>query len=295
MSKQPIGIVVDSGNGLPEEIINKHQMEVVWQTSDWPEVDNLPGENIFQKMREAEKKGIKTFTKTSQPSPKAFLDAYKKQLEKFEKIICVTVTSKLSGTHNSAVQAKRFLGEDGEKVFVIDSLSASGAMGLMVFKILNLTEKGMAAEKIAEEVEKFVPKIRFYFFLEDPKWLAASGRISDNAANWIRRFSSIGVRPLMGFKEGKLKPIGVKTGVKDVPTALFKELEGKSKSFRAENAKIMVSINHCDNMDRVNQLKEMVEKNLNNAEIVFINLVDNIIGSIVGPDSIVLCWAPAEG
>jgi len=73
-----IGLVVDEGADLPKEIIEKNQIATVPIKMDWPDVENLPGENTFQKMREAEKRGIKSFGKTSQPSPKDFLDSFKK-------------------------------------------------------------------------------------------------------------------------------------------------------------------------------------------------------------------------
>jgi len=117
-----IGLVVDEGADLPQEIIEKYQMAVVPIKMDWPNLENLPGENTFQKMREAEKRGIKGFGKTSQPSPKDFLDVFKKQLEKFEKILCITITSKLSGTYNSANQAKNILPPDDQKRIFINNV-----------------------------------------------------------------------------------------------------------------------------------------------------------------------------
>ena len=120
---QKIGLVNDSAADLTQEIVEKHQIAVVPVKMDWPDIENLPGENTFQRMREAQKRGIKGFGKTSQPSPKDFLDAFQRQLERFEKIICITVTSKLSGTYNSACQARGLLGPEKEaRVFVVDSL-----------------------------------------------------------------------------------------------------------------------------------------------------------------------------
>jgi len=60
-----IGLVVDEGADLPREIIEKYQIAVVPVKMEWPDIENLPGENTFQKMREAEKRGIKSFGKTS--------------------------------------------------------------------------------------------------------------------------------------------------------------------------------------------------------------------------------------
>jgi len=98
-----IGIVIDEISDLPQVIAQENQIEVVMAKYEWPELDAQEGENTFQKMRELERKGIESFGKTSQPSPKDFLDAYKKQLESFDEIVCINVSSKLSGTHNSAI------------------------------------------------------------------------------------------------------------------------------------------------------------------------------------------------
>jgi len=289
-----IGLVVDEGADLPQEIIEKHQMAVVPVKMDWPDLENLPGENTFQKMREAEKRGIKSFGKTSQPSPKDFLDPFKKQLEKFDKILCITLTSKLSGTYNSANQAKNILGpESGERIFIVDSLNASCGEALSTLKAIDLTEQGKDTEEIVKELEKFVPQVRLYAMLEEIKWLEASGRISPTLAKWAKRMQKIGVRPIIGIKKGVLKAVGIKAGVKDIPTALFHQFEAKTKKLRNQGKKIRVAITHGDNLEGAQKLKEMIEKELKGVEVAFINLIDNVLGVLVGPDAFVLAWAEA--
>ena len=286
-----IGLVIDEGADLPQDLIEKYQMVTVPIKMDWPEIENLPGENTFQKMRGAEKRGIKSFGKTSQPSPKDFLDAFKKQLERFEKILCITLTSKLSGTYNSAIQAKGILSEgDQKRIFIVDSLNASCGEGLSVLRAVDLIEQGKDTEEIVKELEKFIPQVRLYGMLEEVKWLEASGRISHTLANWVRRMQKIGVRPILGVKKGLVKAIGIKAGAKDIPTALFQELAAKTRKLRLKNKKIRVVITHGDNLERAQRLKEMVEGELENAEVAFISLIDNVLGVLVGPDSLILAW-----
>lgn len=288
------GLVVDEGADLPQEIIEKHQMAVVPVKMDWPDLENLPGENTFQKMRKAEKRGIKSLGKTSQPSPKDFLDAFKKQLEKFDKILCITLTSKLSGTYNSANQAKNILGpESGERIFIVDSLNASCGEGLSDLKAIDLIEQGKDIEEIVKELEKFIPQVRLYGIFEDPKWLEASGRISSALANWFRRMQKIGVRPILGIKKGVMKAIGIKAGAKDIPTALFYQFEAKTKKLRNQGKKIRVAITHGDDLEGAQRLKEMIEKELEGVEVAFINLIDNVLGVLVGPDALILAWSEA--
>lgn len=295
-NKESIGLVVDEGADLPKDIVEKYEIEVVPLKADWPEVQDLPGENTFQKMREAEKRGIKSFGKTSQPSPKDFLTAFKKQLEKFEKIICLTITSKHSGTYNSALQGKNFLETESQKrVFVVDSLNASCALGLLVLKAAELIKEGkVALEEILKKLETLALGIRSYIIFKDPKWAEASGRISHLVANWIRKMEKIGVRPLLGLKNGKVVPLGIVTGAKDIPTALFKEFKAKTQKIREQGRKIRAAITHGDNLEGVKKIKELIENNLKGVEIVFVNLVDDIIGILAGPDTLILVWVPLE-
>jgi len=289
---QKIGLVIDEGADLPKELIEKYQIEVVPLKMEWPEIENLPGENTFQKMREAEKRGVKSFGKTSQPSPKDFVEAFSRQFERFEKLICITITSMHSGTYNSACQAKNFLEpEKKEKIFILDSLNGSCGMGLLVLRAIDLIGKGeKKVEEIFKDLEVFRPKIVLRGILRDPKWLEASGRISSTVANLIRKMEKIGFRPMLGIKNGVVKAVGIKTRAKDIPTALFNEFKEKTKKILSQNKKIRVAISHSDNLAMTQRLKEMIENEFKGVEVAFVSLIDNVIGVLVGPDALVLAW-----
>ena len=287
-----IGLVIDEGADLTSDIITKHQISVVPLKLEWPsEIESLPGKTVFHRMKEADKRGIKVFCKTSQPSPKDYVDLYKKQLEKFEKLICITVTSKLSGTYNSAIQAKSFLPEEQKnRVFIVDTLSAAAGEGLIVLKTINLVNQDKPIEEIVKELENLVSQTFLYIALKDPKWLEVSGRISSTIANWIRKMSNINLRPLLGMKKGVLKPISIKIGVKDVAEALFKEIESKSRKYRKEGQRIQIFISHALAPEACQKLQDLIQKDMENTEIVAANLLDEIIGSIVGPGSMAVAW-----
>lgn len=291
---EKIGIVTEEATDLPREIIEKYQIAIVPVKLFWPEIENLPGANTFQKMRELEKTGTKSFGKTSQPSLKDFLDKYNYQLEKFDKVICITLTSKLSGSNNSAVQAKKFLEpENQEKVFVLDSLSASSGQALIVLKAIELIESGKEINEIVKELEEFIPQVHCYVMFKDPKWVEASGRISHLVATLMRELGKRGIRPVMTFKEGALKPTGLKAGAKDIPVGLFKQFETETEKLRKGEKKsrtIRVAITHGDDLEGAQRLKEMIEKESKNVEVAFLNILDNILGSLTGPDAITLSW-----
>ena len=309
---EKIGIITDEAADLPKDIIGKHQIAIVPVKLDWPEIENLPGENTFQKMREAEKKGIKGFGKTSQPSPKDFLDKYKYQLERFDKILCITLTSKLSGTYNSAIQAKNFLEIDKQgKIFIIDSLSASSGQALLVLKAIDLIaaqegeprsprfageaghegrESGKGIEEITQDLEKFVPRVQTFVVFEDPKWIEASGRIPHLLANVIRSLMKSEIRPVLTFKKGKLVLAGFKAHAKDVPTTLFQQFEKTTEKTRKQRKRIRTVITHGDNLAGAQRLKEMIEKEFENIEVAFLNIINDVVGAPAGPNALTLAW-----
>lgn len=286
-----IGIVTDESADLPKEIIEKYGIATVPIKLSWPEIENLPGENIFQKMRELEKTGSQSFGKTSQPSMKDFLDKYNLQFSSFEKILCFTLTSKLSGTNNSAVQAVKFLDKEKQgKVFIVDTLSTSGAQALLILKAIEMMGQDREAEDIASEIREMVPKTHLYLMFFDPKYVEASGRMSAFVAGLTRGMAKAGIRPVLSLKEGILTPAGLKTGSKDIADGLFKQLKEDVKKMKMEDKKIRVVITHGDDLEAAERLKKNIEGELANVEIVFINIINNIVGSLTGPDSIALGW-----
>lgn len=288
---EKIGIVTEEGADLPQEIIEKYQIAVAPIKMYWPEIENLPGDNTFQKMREAEKMGIKSFGKTSQPSAKDFMDVFEKQLAHFEEVIGIILTSKLSGSYNSAIQARNFLKpEDQKRIFLIDSLSVSVGESSLILRAIDLIEQGKSAEEIVKDLEKFVPLIQLIGIVEDPKWLEASGRMSSLLANWIRRAAKIGLRPLIRIKNGVLVSGGIVTGAKDIPTALFKKFETETKKLKKEGKKIRTVITHGDDLAGAMRLKEMIEKASENNQVAFINIIDNVLATLTGPNSMLLSW-----
>jgi len=288
---EKIGIITDEAADLPKEIIEKHRIAVVPVKLFWPEIENLPGDNTFQKMRELEKKGIQSFYKTSQPSVKDFLDKYNLQLGSFEKILCFTVTSKLSGTHNSAVQAVKFLEKNKQdKVFVIDTLNVSGGQALLILKAINLIEAGKEIEEIIKDIRGFIPKIHFYVMFKDPKWIEVSGRISHFVASLMRGMAKAGIRPVLAIKDGVIAPAGLKGGAKDIPAGLFRQFEEDIKKMKMEDKKIKAVIAHGDDLAEAERLKRMIEEKFSNVEIVFISMVNNVVGALAGPNALTLSW-----
>ncbi len=285
--KKSIGIITEDVADLPQEISKEHQIEIIPCQLGWPEGESLPGGDIYQKIREADKKGIKTLPKTSQPAPKAYLDAFQKQLQRFDKVLCITISSKLSGCYNSVKQAELMIKEP-DRIFVFDSLNATAGQALLVLRANELIQEQREISEVIAELKNLISNIHFYAFLENPRWLEAGGRMNPQLANWVRKFQKIHLYPFIGIKDGKVKAMGITRG-KDIPEALFRQIEGKSKEVRKQGKKIRVVITHCDNLEAAEKLKEMLKEQIK-AEIPFINLVTPVVGVHIGPGSLAAAW-----
>ena len=285
-----IGIVTEETADLLPEIIEEHQVAIVPAILIWPEIEEMPGENTFQKMRELEKRGIKSFGKTSQPTPSDFLAKYQHQIGRFDKVLCITLTSRLSGSYNSAVLAKTLLApEEQRKVFIVDSLNASCGQALVVLKAIDLIGSGEEIEDIVNKLQEFVPHVHLFAMFQDPKWLEASGRISHIVASIMRGMARVGIRPLLTFEKGVLVPSGLKTKAKDTAEVLFKRLEKGTEKVRKAGKRIRIAITHGDDPESALRLRRMVEE-LENIEVAFINIINNVVGVPTGPNTLAFAW-----
>jgi DegV family protein with EDD domain len=277
---------------LPPDLLEKHRISIVPAILNWPELESIPGNNTFQKMRELEKRGIKSFGKTAQPAPKDFLDRYIDSLKRFKNILCITLTSKLSGSYNSANLAIKLLSpEYQERIYVVDSLNASCGQALIVLKATDLIREGKQIEEVIKELEGFIPQVHLFVIFEDPKWIEASGRISHAVANLMRGMARIGVRPVLTFKNGELHLAGLKTRSKDIPPALFKQLLASIVKSRKGTSRIRVAITHGDDIEGAKRLKDMIEKSLENVEVASLYILNNVIGSPTGPNTLAVAWS----
>lgn len=117
-----------------------------------------------------------TPSKSSCPSPDAFLQAYKGA----DNVIAITITSALSGSYNSAQLAKKILLEENSNVniHVIDSLSAGGEVDLIVLELNRLISKGLSFEEVVKKITAYQKQTKLLFVLAKVDNLVKNGRLS---------------------------------------------------------------------------------------------------------------------
>jgi len=141
---------------------------------------------------------------TSQPSPADFADVYKKLSREADEIVSIQVTSKLSGTYNSALQGRELV-KTGCRIEVVDSLSVTMGLGLIAMAAARLAEAGESLPAVMEEIRHCIPRIRLLGVFDTLKYLLRSGRIGKAKA---LLGSMLNVKPLLTMRDGELFPAG---------------------------------------------------------------------------------------
>jgi DegV family protein with EDD domain len=150
---------------------------------------------------------------TTQPTPQDFADVYQKLSQEAEGIISIHVSSKLSGTCNSALMAKDML-ETECPIEVVDSQVLSMSLGLIVIVAATAAKAGGSLDKVVEEAKQTIPKIHLFALLDTLKYLAKGGRIGKVKA---LLGSVLSVKPILAIKDGELVPVSqVRTRAKGI-------------------------------------------------------------------------------
>ena len=200
---------------------------------------------------------------TACPSPQSYLDAYQGPEE--EDVYVVTLSALLSGSHNSAEQAKLLMEEDhpNKNVYVFNSCSASSGEVLVALKVRELAESGAPFKHVVREVEQFIYQMQTMFVLETLENLRKNGRLT-RLQSVIT--GALKIKLLMGATpEGEICKLGQTLSMKQ---ALSKMVDRMAND--PAHAGRVLAICHCNCLDRAFQVKAMAEQRCKFAHILIL-------------------------
>jgi len=221
---------------------------------------------------------------TSQPTPQDFLSAYE-ELERYERIYSLHVSSKVSGTFSSAELGAQELG--GDKVRVVDSLSVSLAIAMLSHAIQRRLARGTTDEEIVALVERFHRDCGVIFTVETLEFLQRGGRIGRAAA---LAGSLLNVRPILAIEDGVVAAVARVRGRQKTLAEFERRLEAATE----DRAGLRVAIAHADAAEWVGTLSELVWRARPKAEIEFTASLGAVVGTHAGPGAVGFFWFADE-
>jgi len=266
MSK--VGIVVDSTNCLPAELIREYDIRVVpyhliLEGEDHrDQIDITPAE-FWQRF-----KVMEILPTTAIPSPGEYADVFADLAKSTDSILCLCVSSGVSAAHESVDVAKATVSEEHPNlnIEVVDSRNSAGALGLIVLEAARAAKEGKSLPEVVEVVRDLIPRVKFLFALETLKYLIKGGRAPKTAI--VGEF--LRVKPIISIDNntGTVVSPGKERGKKKTMLKLVDMIN----EYADISKPLHVIIHFTDSIEDGTAIREMITSRYNCAEIYMTDL-----------------------
>ncbi|MDO4437979.1 MAG: DegV family protein [Eubacteriales bacterium] len=205
MTEKKFKIISDSCCDLTEDIVKKLDIDIVSLYVAFGDGKYLRDhvdftyEEFYQRMHD----NPSDYPKTSLPGIDDYMKAWEPYVKKGIPVMSISMTSKMSGSFNSARTAKEEMMEiyPEAEIEVIDSLSLTILEGLLVYEACKLRDSGMELGDAAEKLKSYIPDGRAYFTVADLSYLSKGGRIG----NLVKLAAvGLGIKPVILFNDGNI-------------------------------------------------------------------------------------------
>ena len=262
-----VKIIVDSTVDLPQAV--KAQMHavvplsVVFGSEEYKDGETITAQKFYEMLVKSEQ-----LPTTSQPTPALFEEAYEEATADGSEAVVITISSRLSGTYQSAtIAAEDFAG----KVFVADSRTGAIGAGVLAMYALELARQGKSGQEILEELMAKRNKIRVYAMVDTLEYLKKGGRL--NAAVAVVG-GLLNIKPLICVnEEGKIEVAGTARGMKKA----FSTLNENIAKFGGPDKSMPILLGYTGESDE--NLKKYREEN---ADLWSAQIPDTQIGAAIG-------------
>ncbi len=243
--------------------------------------ESIPFETFYKRMDSGED------TQTSQVNVTEYLEYFSKFLSEGKDILHITLSSGISGTYNSAVNAAKIAKErfPERKIYIVDSLGASSGYGLLMDKLADLRDSGMDIDSLRDWAEENKLRLHHWFFSSDLKFFIKGGRISKTSGTIG---TILGICPLLNMDNGgHLVPRAKIRSKKKVIQEIVDRMEENADGGLDYSEKCYICHSACE--DDAKAVAKLVEERF--PELcgkVLINYVGTTIGSHTGPGTVAL-------
>ena len=201
-----IKILIDSASDINQEDAKKLGVDIIPLIVGFGDEEYLDGVDLSSKEFFEKLMTDKNHPKTSQITPYRFSERFKQLTENGDQVVCICISSKLSGTFESARQAAL---DYKDKVFVVDSMSATVGERILCEYALKLIEKGLPAKEIKEELDRAKKHVYVTGLLDTLEFLKRGGRVSKTVEIVG---GALNIKPVFAIIDGEVKMVGKAIG-----------------------------------------------------------------------------------
>ncbi|MBN2116090.1 MAG: DegV family protein [Anaerolineales bacterium] len=280
MSK--IALVTDSTTYMPPELVKKYNISVAPQILIWGDQTYKDGVDIQPSEFYAKLKTAREMPTTSQVSVASFQEIFQKLVEQDFEVLALLISTKLSGTIQSAVQAQELIGSAGGKIHIVDSHSVAMALGFQVLAVARALEQGASLREAIALAEKSSEYTGVFFAVDTLEFLHRGGRIG-GAQRFIG--TMLNMKPILAIQEGRVEGIErIRTKVK----AHERILELTVEKIRGRSP-VHIATLHANAAEDAEVVLTKAEQALHPVESVF-SEVSPVVGTHAGPGTVGLAF-----
>lgn len=275
-------IVTDSTSYIPKDLLMKHNITVAPQVLIWGEQTLNDGVDIQPNEFYARIKTAKVMPTTSQVAIVTMQAIFSDLLEKGFDVLGVFISSKLSGTMQSAIQGREALSKGQDKVHLVDSQSTAMAMGFQALAAARAVENGASVAEAKAVAEKARDHTGVFFAVDTLEFLHRGGRIG-GAQRFIG--TALNMKPVLALKDGRVEAV---ERIRTKSKAVERVFELVSEQTKGKSSIRLASL-HANAPEEARALLDRAAKELGAVESVFTE-VSPVVGNHAGPGTVGLAY-----
>ena len=279
--KTNMRVIIEGSTDFPKELLDKMGVKVVGINIAFGDENYIGGVDISEETFYEKMRGCKELPKTSSPSPEKFIEMFDCEEEE---ILIITLTSKLSSTYSSAVLAKNIYLEHNpgvnKRIAVVDSLSGSIGVGLMVYKANKLIQEGKSLKEVAEYLENIKTDLAFYGVLNTLDNAIKGGRVNPIAGKLI---NALNFKVIIEISEGLVKPIDKARGESNSVKKLLEIVKNNVND--TTNKTLVIGHSNCE--EKAYKIAKQIEENYEYKDII-ISSIGPVMGTYTSEGAILI-------
>ena len=259
--KPEVAVATDSIASLPRELVEQYKIRIVpigfyvgdKVYRDWEDVTPSQAYELFLKDPE--------LFKTSAPSPGEFVKAYRELSKEARNILCITLSSKLSTTYNTACVAKEQTKPEipQTSIKILDSQTATAAQGFIALAAARVAAEGKGLTEVTKVAEEIRDKVTFVVLLDTIRYVYRTGRIPKVAAQVGSMFN---IRPILTISSGLVRFAGAVRNKEHGINRLLRVMRNKVGLSPAH-----IAVMHVYALDEAKKLRERISSEFNCTEL----------------------------
>ena len=254
-----IAVLIDSGTDVPQEYVEKYGMymlplTITYENGTYHDRVDIEAQQVIDRLQEE-------IPKTSLPSMGDAEDLFRSMEEKgIRQVICVTISSGLSGTnHMLSVAAQEFPQMD---IRVVDTKNIGIGAGITAIRGAELIQEGKNLDEVMQELERLIPKTKVFFCVETLEYLQKGGRIGLVTA---KVGTLLGIRPIISCnEEGVYYTVQKARGAKAAAAGVLDQVQKLAKGHR----RLRIVVAHAGAEEKAKAMAEKLRETFD-GEIIF--------------------------